>query len=235
MTNHTMGIDISKDKLDAFRLNDGAHQVFANNKQGLAALRTWIGAGPLDRVVYEATGAYHGLMERTFSGHLPLIKVNPLQAKRFAQSTGARAKTDRADAAMLAQMGAALQLEPDAPLPEDHHEISELQTARTGLIKAATQAKNQLAQQTIPMLRKMTCARIRQIKGQIAKLDTEIDAQIATCPKRARKVQILQSIPGVGAVLARTVLIEMPEIGTLTLLRSITLSENRIPLFGVME
>ena len=87
----SMGIDISKDKLDAFRLNDGAHEVFANNKQGLAALRTWIGPDPLDRVVYEATGAYHRLMERTFAGRLPLVKVNPLQAKRFAQSTGARA------------------------------------------------------------------------------------------------------------------------------------------------
>ena len=71
-----------------------------------------------------------------------------------------------------------------------------------------------------------TCARIRQIapifqiKVQIAKLDAEIDTRIAACPKRARKVQILQSIPpknipGVGAVLARTILVEMPEIGTL--------------------
>ena len=49
MTHHTMGIDISKDKLDAFRqVNDGAHQVFANDRQGLAALRKWIGTDPFD-------------------------------------------------------------------------------------------------------------------------------------------------------------------------------------------
>lgn len=215
MKNDTIGIDISKDKLDVFRLTDGTHRIFPNTASGFQQMRRWIGRSS-ERVVFEATGAYHGAMERALSGHLPLVKVNPLQAKRFAEAQGTRAKTDRADAKMLAQMGAALGLVPDTPLPKDHHEIRELQTARNGLIKANTAAKNQLNQQKAAILRTMTRARIRQIERQIAKLDVEIRSRLQACEKRKRTLEIIQSIPGIGTVLAHTILIEMPEIGKLT-------------------
>lgn len=214
--NDSIGIDISKDKLDAYRTRDDTHGIFANTKRGFQALLKWAGEERPACVVFEATGAYHGLMEQSLAEHLPLVKVNPLQAKRFAQSQGARAKTDKADAKMLAQMGAALTLVPDQPRDKDYHEIRELQTARTGLIKAGTQAKNQLKQQRSNLLRTMTRARVRQIKTQIDKLDTEIRARIQACPERKRKIQIIESIPGIGPVLANTIVIEMPEIGTLT-------------------
>ena len=212
----TLGIDISKHKLDAFRLSDNTHQVFANSPQGFRALLKWVGKNQPARVVFEATGAYHKAMEQTLSGRLPLVKVNPLQAKRFAQSTGARAKTDKADAKMLAQMGAALELVPDTPKDKDHSEIKELQTARNGLIKARTAAKNQLAQQRLALTKTLTRARLRQLEGQIAKLDAEIKSKLETCPKRKRKAEIIQSIPGIGRVLTHAILIEMPEIGQLT-------------------
>lgn len=105
--NDSIGIDVSKTKLDCHRLSDGAHETFANTKTGFVKLRHWIGSATPARVVYEATGPYHGAFERTFSGHLPLVKVNPLQARRFAQARGTRVKTDRVDAAALAQMGTA--------------------------------------------------------------------------------------------------------------------------------
>lgn len=91
---HTIGIDISKDTLDTHRLSTGAAAQFANSAAGLRALRRWIGAQMPDLVVYEATGAYHAALERGFAGVLPLVKVNPLQARRFAQARGTRAKTD---------------------------------------------------------------------------------------------------------------------------------------------
>lgn len=94
MNKDTIGIDISKDTLDAHRLSTGAAAQFANSAAGLRALRRWIGAQMPDLVVYEATGAYHAALERGFAGVLPLVKVNPLQARRFAQARGTRAKTD---------------------------------------------------------------------------------------------------------------------------------------------
>jgi len=78
-------------------------------------------------VVYEPTGAYHGAFERACAGHLPLCKVNPLQARRFAQARGTRAKSDSVYAWMLALMGAAFALEPDLPMSEKQRELKELQ------------------------------------------------------------------------------------------------------------
>ena len=72
MTDDSIGIDISKDFLDAHRLNDGAAERFQNSPAGFRTLSTWLGAGTLTRVVFEATGAYHRSFERAFSGKLTL-------------------------------------------------------------------------------------------------------------------------------------------------------------------
>ncbi|TCT40390.1 IS110 family transposase, partial [Martelella mediterranea] len=93
MMNDSIGIDISKDRLDAFRLSDRAHRAFANTQAGFDDLRRWLGDSPVCRLVYEATGPYHGAFECALASRLPLVKVNPLQARRFAQARGSRAKT----------------------------------------------------------------------------------------------------------------------------------------------
>ena len=216
MSNDSIGIDVSKDHLDAHRLSDGSFRQFKNTATGFCALRRWIGSGQPARVVYEPTGAYHGAFEQACAGHLPLVKVNPLQARRFAQSRGVRAKTDAVDARMLAEMGRALALEPDAPAAKDRPILRELQAARIALVKGKVRAHNQLARQRQPLTCKLTKARLRQIKAQIEQIDAAIRAQIETCPTRHRALILIESIPGIGRVVANTILIEFPEIGTLT-------------------
>ena len=54
--NDSVGIDISKDKLDVHRLSDGAFVQFSNNTRGFARLQSWIDEKPPARVVYEPTG-----------------------------------------------------------------------------------------------------------------------------------------------------------------------------------
>lgn len=216
MVNDSIGIDISKDKLDVFRLSDSAFLQVSNDEKGFAALYDWIGDDLPQRVVYEATGAYHKALEQHFCGHLPLVKVNPLNAKRFIQSFGIRAKTDRADAQALARMGAALALEADPVHSKDHHILRELQVTRLSLIKARVQAKIQLKHQSLPLTRKHTRARLSQLERQLTQLDSEIKTQLESDPERKAAIGILTSIPGVGRFLAHTILIEMPEIGTLT-------------------
>ena len=142
MTEHTIGIDISKTHLDAFRQEDQAARQFENTPGGIRALIRWLGQTPVARIVFEPTGAYHRALETALSGKFPLVKVNPLQARRFAEACGTRAKTDAVDARILARMGAALNLEPDAPISENHFFLKDLQVARTGLVKERTRLRN---------------------------------------------------------------------------------------------
>jgi len=166
-------------------------------------------------VVFEPTGPYHRDFEAAFSGRLQLVKVNPLQARRFAQSQGTRAKTDAVDAAMLARMGRALELVPDRPAEEIQIVLRELRVARSGLVRDRTALMNRLSAARLPLVRRLVKARLAQAERQIATLDAEIEARLEACPKRRRAAQILTSIPGIGRITARSILAECPEIGTL--------------------
>ncbi|TVQ37603.1 MAG: IS110 family transposase, partial [Geminicoccaceae bacterium] len=85
MTGANIGIDISKTHLDAFRLEDQVARQFENSLRGIRALIRWLGQAPVARIVFEPTGPYHRAFETALSGKFPLVKVNPLQARRFAE------------------------------------------------------------------------------------------------------------------------------------------------------
>jgi transposase len=212
----SIGIDISKATLDVHRLKTGETAQFANSPTGLRALHRWIGAQMPDIVVYEATGAYHCALECSLSGKLPLVKVNPLQARYFAKACGTRAKTDTLDAQMLATMGKSLNLSPDMPIDKDQHVLKELQVARKALIKERTRLGNREKTQTFPLLKRQSKARLDQIARQLMQLEEALLALLKQSPKKARAFDILCSIPGLGPVTAMTILVECPEIGTMT-------------------
>jgi transposase len=212
----TIGIDISKATLDAHRLIDDEARQFANSPAGLRALRRWIGTKMPDLVIYESTGAYHAAIECSFGGVLPLVKVNPLQARRFAQARGTRAKTDAVDARVLAAMGAALDLAPDVPAGKNQHDLRELQIARMALIKERTRLLNRSKTQSLTVLKRQSKARLAQIKRQLGELEDALLDLARQCPKRARAFDILCSIPGLGRITAIAILVECPEIGTMT-------------------
>ena len=89
MIDNSIGVDISKDHLDVHQLVNGEAARFCNTPAGLCAFQLWLKGTPPDLVVYEPTGPYHRLLEVKLAGRLPLVKVNPLQARRFAQAHGA--------------------------------------------------------------------------------------------------------------------------------------------------
>ena len=211
--NDSIGIDISKEHLDVHLPTTGASARFRNDEAGFAALRRWIGSSKPDLVIYEATGPYHARFERVFAGELPLVKVNPLQARRFAQASGTRAKTDSVDARLLARMGAALDLVPDQPATQNQHDLKELQVARTALIKDRTRLKNRLRTQTLALTRRHTKARLAQAERQLAAIEAEIEARLRQ--DRAGQLDRLLSVPGIGPAAAAAILIECPEVGTL--------------------
>ncbi len=213
--NDSIGVDISKAHLDVHRVGTGQRARFENNIAGFRALRRWIGSDRPAVVVYEPTGPYHAAFEKAFSGKLPLVKVNPLQARRFAQAHGTRAKTDAVDARALAMMGATFDLVPDRPADQKERELKELQIARMALVKDRTRLKNRVKTQTLAFTRRQTKARLTQVERQLAALEDELKARLRRCPRRARAHDIVRSIPGIGEVAAIAILIQCPEIGTL--------------------
>ncbi|MBW6507651.1 MAG: transposase [Rhodobacteraceae bacterium] len=215
MTEHTIGVDISKSHLDVFRLEDGATQRFENSAAGFRALVKWLGGSQVARIVFEPTGPYHKAFEAAFADRHPLAKVNPLQARRFAQAYGTRAKTDAVDARMLARMGAAFDLEPQAPSSKEARALRDLHVARAGLIKDRTRLRNRVQTQDLTILKRQTKARLVQLERQIGELDAEIATMIAAQESTARIREILCSMPGIGATTAAAMLTLLPEIGTL--------------------
>ena len=216
MREATIGIDVSKDHLDAHRLPDGATRQFANTRSGLTQLIRWIGSSGVARVVFEPTGRYHLELERRLGdAGLPLAKVNPRQAKRFAQALGVRAKTDRADAAMLARMGAALALEPQPVRPEILQDLSDLMAARHALIKDRTAAKNRAKGLRLPLLARLNRLRLARIEAELAAIDKAILEIIEANPDLRSRHEILVSIAGISEVTAAAILTMMPELGQL--------------------
>lgn len=215
MTEQTIGVDISKSHLDVFRLEDGAAQRFENSAVGFRALRKWLEKAPIVRIVFEPTGPYHKAFEAALGQIFPLVKVNPLQARRFAEAHGTRAKTDAVDARMLARMGAAFNLAAQAPCSREARVLRDLHVARTGLIKERTRLRNRAQTQDIAVLKRQTKARLKMVERQLGELDAEITALIETRETTARSRDILCSMPGIGTVTAAALLTLLPEIGTL--------------------
>lgn len=216
MTENTLGADISKDHIDLYRLPDGNRLRIANDRKGFAGLLKWLGRGRVDRIVYEPTGAYHKAFERFMLGHgLPLAKVNPRLARRFAEASGKLAKTDRADAELLARYGLLLEpriLRQDAPVIAD---LKELHAARLALVKDRTAAKNRAKNLTQPLLKRQNAARLRQIEAQMDDLDQAIMRLIAADAVLKGRFDILVSIPGISQITAVMLVAEMPELGSL--------------------
>lgn len=216
MTKTTIGVDISKDHLDLHRLPDGARRRFGNDKIGHRALVRWLAQMAVERIVYEPTGPYHRAFERALArAGLPLAKVNPRQARRFAEATGKLAKTDRADAAMLARMGQALAPQVRPLVSETLCDLKDMHIARQALVKDRTAAKNRQKHVRLALLKRHNTQRLKQIETQIKAIETAIEAVIAGDGDLASRFAILLTIPGISRISAFALLIEMPELGTL--------------------
>ena len=216
MTISTIGVDISKDTLDVHRHPAGDYRQFSNDTRGFKALIKWLGKEPVSRIVFEATGAYHQAFEQTLDkAGLPLSKVNPRNARRFCEAIGQLTKTDRVDAAMLAQLGAMIEPPIRPAPPQILCDLKQLHVARKALIKDRTAAKNRQKNLCLSILKRQTNQRLKQIENQLSEIETAMLELIEGDAELARRFDILLSIPGVAERSAFAILIDMPELGTL--------------------
>jgi transposase len=216
MTDITIGIDVSKDHLDAHALPAGTALRVPNTARGIAQLLRWIGAGPVARIVYEPTNRYHRALEaRLAAAGLPLAPVNPLKARRFAQALGLQAKTDKIDARMLAEMGLRLTPGLQVPNPENLQHLKDLVAARRALVADRVADGNRTGGHSLALLQRLARRRRAAIEADIIRIEAAIAALIAADPALAEKARILQSLPGIAALTAATLLAEAPELGQL--------------------
>jgi transposase len=211
-----VGVDVSKARLDVAVRPSGETVTVPYDEVGLAGLvvrlQTWQPAA----VVLEATGDLESaVVSALAAAGLPVHVVNPRQVRDFARATGQLAKTDALDAQLLAQFGEVLRPAP-RPLPDEATQaLSAVLTRRRQLIEMLTAEKNRLSH-TRPSLRKRLEAHIEWLTRELRRVDADLDTAIRHSPVWREQDDLLQSMPGVGPGLSRTMLAELPELGTLS-------------------
>jgi len=217
MNLNIIGIDIAKAHFDVFELNGQNHTTRPNSPQGIRGLVKDLTNLGECQVIFEATGRYHKTLERALAkAGITYTCVNPWQARRFAEATGKRAKTDKVDAQMLALMGQALQLDPTTIRDEVIEMLGEYELLRLALIQQRTACKNReqiLANKTFKGL---VAKQIRHIEKDLTALEAKALCEVTAHPELQERFETLQTIPGIGPTTALSLIIAMPELGTLS-------------------
>ncbi|WP_391086977.1 IS110 family transposase [Vibrio sp. NH-UV-68] len=216
LQNINVGVDTGKSQLDIdIRPLDIYFTVPNSDKDIKEAVKTIAKHHP-QRVVIEATGR----LEMPFilacdQAKLPYVIANPLRIKRFAGAIGQRAKNDRLDAAIIAHYAEKVQPELTKLKAENIRLMSDLVTRRNQLLSIQTMERNRL--QILPKNIASTITPIlTALKNQIEKVEAKITKLIDTSPEYQNKNEILQSMPGVGKILAASIISNVPELGYIT-------------------
>jgi transposase len=210
---NTIGIDISKAHLDVFDARTGRRRRLANSAADVAALAAEL-QGEAVLVVLEATGTYDLALRRALvAAGVAHVRVNPARARDFARASGRLAKTDAVDAAMLADMGAALRLEPQMQAEPERLRLNALVHRRDQLVAMRAMEKNH-AEAAAPEVMETIAEHIAWLDHAIAGITDRIDALVASSATLTQDNDRLRSAPGIGPVAASTLMALLPELGT---------------------
>lgn len=212
-----VGIDVSKDRLDVHLHPSGVFFAVDRNDDGLEHLVKQLKAYDLAVIAIEATGGFEtAAVAALGAAGLPVVVVNPRQVHNYAKALGVNAKTDAIDAAVIARFAAATRPE-IRPLPDaETIALADLLARRRQIVQMMTAEKNRaLRMAANKALQKSIGRIIDALERELARLDHDIDMMVKGSPLWREKEDLLASVPGVGKVIARTLLAEMPELGRL--------------------
>lgn len=218
MDQTAVGIDVSKATLDVAVWPGGEAWQVVYDTDGVDALVDQLVELHPERVVVEATGRLEvALLAALAAAGLPAVRVNPRQVRDFARATGQFAKTDRLDAQVLARFGA--QLQPELrPLPEaEAEELRALLVRRRQLLEMLVAEEHRAGQPGLPVaVQTQIAAHVRWLREQVGGVDRDLRRSVLASPVWRRADHLLRSVPGVGQVLATTLLAELPELSQLS-------------------
>jgi transposase len=210
-----VGIDVAKARVDVALGRQGAVFQVARDDNGLAELARRLKQAKAELVVMEATGGLELSVAAALSvAGLRVAVVNPRQVREFARAAGKLAKTDALDARVLALLGEALK-PPARPLLDDEtRKLEALLTRRRQMVEMLVAEKNRL-QVAHAAARPLIQKHIDWLEQQLSQVDNNLGSAVRDSPMWRDKDDILRSVPGVGRVLALTLMAELPELGRL--------------------
>ncbi len=210
-----VGIDVAKAHLDVVLRPAGTHQRVPNSTAGIAALQETLEAVQPALVVLEATGGHETLVATTLaSTGLPVAVVNPRQVRQFARAVGQLAKTDTLDAQVLARFAEVVRPVP-RPLRDDAARSLAALVARRRQVVEMLVAEQQRLSAHPPTLRVRVQEHIDWLREEQDRLDGELQTRLRQSPLWRATEVLLRSVPGVGPVVAATLIAELPELGQL--------------------
>lgn len=209
------GIDVGKSRLDgAVRGLEDATQV-ANTPTGISELITWLKAREVGRVGLEATGGYERKVRLALEAEgFEVVVHQPIEVRRFAQMKRWRAKTDRLDAQLIAAATAQIEAVRAAQDPR-LADLAERLTAYEQISDQTAQLKTFLEHVALPDLTQALRAQIRAMATLKAKLAADIVSRIKAHDDLLARFRLLISLPGVGPIVAATLVVRMPELGAM--------------------
>jgi len=212
-----VGIDVCKSRLDVHVLPCGEGWSVGYDTQGLEEVVVRLQALAVTLVVLEATGKLEGVAVAALAmAGLPVAVVNPRQVRDFARATGRLAKTDRIDAEVIARFAEAVKPAVRKVADSQSRRLAELIARRRRLGGMITAEKNRLSRTQDRALRTGVKSHIRWLQRALSNLDGQLTTTIRNSPLWREKEDLLRSVPGIGQVVSRTLIAELPELGRLS-------------------
>jgi transposase len=209
-------VDVSKTHLDVATTASSQSWRVANEPDGVEELVQQLRAIEPVLVVMEATGGFEVAAAAALAAaDLAVVIANPRQVRDFAKSTGQLAKTDAIDAHILALFAERVR-PPVRSLPDEQaRALDAVVGRRRQIIDMIIAEKNRLGF-ALPAVQKGIKKHIRWLERQLAEVDSELDRLLRSSPVWKAKSDLLRDVPGVGPNLARTLIAELPELGSLS-------------------
>ncbi len=210
-----VGIDVSKNQLDVHVRGRGDSFAVPRDAEGLAALIERLRPLAPQAIGLEATGGFETFVAAGLaSAEMPVVVVNPAQVRAFANALGKRAKTDPIDASVIAHFVEATAPE-IRPLRDAETRLLADLVARRRQIVAMIVAERQREKNAPARVKKSILRLLKALQRELDSLDVDIDEAVRGSPIWREKENLLASVPGIGPTIARTLLAELPELGTL--------------------
>jgi transposase len=209
-----VGIDVSKDKLDACIRSLSMRQSFPNTAQGHRKLVAWLGKHQVNKAVMEASGGYERDWAKVLrQAGIEVRIVDPKRVRSFALSAGRLAKNDAIDAEMIAWFAETFSEAPSQTHDAAHEELVALVKARIALLDLKTRLQSQSDHAAPGPVQKAHVRILKSLATEVAKLEAAIAAKIEATPHLAERAEIIESVPGFAETTSANLIAGMPELG----------------------